>query len=66
MEYRGIEYSVVQILNERGAAGHGGWKWSVRFDPFTSASGTEHNRVAAIVAVEKKIDHWLRPLSGFL
>jgi hypothetical protein len=61
MEYRGIEYTVVQIINERGAAGNGGWKWTVRFDPFTSALGTEGNHLAAITAVEKKIDQWPRP-----
>jgi hypothetical protein len=60
-EYRGIEYSVVQVINDRGAAGNGGWKWSVRFDSFTSASGTEGNRFAAVAAVEQKIDQWLRP-----
>jgi hypothetical protein len=54
MEYRGIEYRVVEVVGERG--GHGGWKWSVRIDPYTSASGTEANRLAAVAAAEKKID----------
>jgi hypothetical protein len=61
MEHRDVEYTVVQIINERGAAGNGGWKWSVRIDPYTSASGTEGNRVAAVAAAEKKIDQWLSP-----
>jgi hypothetical protein len=60
VEYRGIEYLVVQIINERGAGGNGGWKWSVRLDPFTSASGTEGNHLAATAAAEKKIDQWLK------
>jgi hypothetical protein len=54
MEHRGIEYQVVEVDRERG--GHGGWKWSVRLSPYTSASGTEANRVAAITAAERKID----------
>jgi hypothetical protein len=54
MEYRGIEYQVMEMIGERG--GHGGWKWSVRIDPNTSASGTEGSRLAAIATVERKID----------
>jgi hypothetical protein len=67
MKYRGIEYQVVQVVGERGGGrgcGRGArdlWKWSIRIDPHTSASGTEANRLAAIAAAEKKIDGALAP-----
>lgn len=60
MEHRGIEYQVVQMIGARGG-GRTGWKWSVRIDPFTSASGTEANRPNAVDAAVKAIDRALSP-----
>jgi hypothetical protein len=47
MEYRGIEYQVVLADVERDGA-RAGWRWSIRIDPYTSATGTEGTRPAAI------------------
>jgi len=58
MEYRSVEYQVVELSDGSGSKRSGGnlWKWSVRLSPHVSASGTEANRVVAIGAAEKKID----------
>jgi hypothetical protein len=50
----GIEYQVVAVTAKYGA--HGGWKWSVRIDPYIAAAGTEASRDAAMATAEKKID----------
>jgi hypothetical protein len=58
MEYRGIEYQVVLLDVERGGT-RAGWRWSVRIDPYTSASGTEGTRSEAIEAALQAIDRAL-------
>jgi len=54
MEYRGIEYTVVQGI-ERGV-----WKWSASVSG-ASVIGNEQTRPAAVTAAEKAID---RAMSG--
>ena len=51
MEYRGIEYTVVQGI-ERGV-----WKWSASVE---GVMGNEQTRSAAVTAAEKAIDRALR------
>jgi hypothetical protein len=55
MEYKGVEYSVVQLAE--GA----GWRWEVRFADGKSKSGvTEISRAAAIKNAEYEIDRALK------
>ena len=55
MEYKGVEYSVVQLTE--GA----GWRWEVRFADGKSKSGvTEISRAAAIKNAEYEIDRALK------
>jgi hypothetical protein len=51
MEYRGVEYSVIQLT-------HGsGWRWEVRFDDGKNKSGvTPVSRAFAIKLAEFEID----------
>jgi hypothetical protein len=56
MEYRGIEYSVVQGI-ERGV-----WKWSVNLDKSNIKSGQADSKRAAIIAVWRLIDKTLKKL----
>ena len=53
MEYRGIEYTVVQGI-ERGV-----WKWSASVEGVI-VMGNEQTRSAAVTAAEKAIDRALR------
>jgi hypothetical protein len=58
MEYRGVEYRVVQTI-ERGI-----WMWTVAIEPRSSrgaTSGTEKSRDAAIATAERAIDRWFGP-----
>jgi hypothetical protein len=51
MEYKGVEYTVVQM------AGGAGWKWEVRFDDGKNKSGvTPESRALAIKLAEYEID----------
>jgi hypothetical protein len=51
MEYRGVEYTVVQMVDGTG------WRWEVRFGGGKSKSGvTPHSRAAAIKLAEYEID----------
>jgi hypothetical protein len=52
MEYRGVEYTVVQGI-ERGV-----WKWSASVEGVI-VMGNEHTRAAAVTAAEKAIDRAL-------
>ena len=54
MEYRGVEYSVVQGV-ERGV-----WKWSASVADMLIV-GREPTKSAAVVAAEKAIDRALAP-----
>jgi hypothetical protein len=67
MEHRGKEYHVERVVGGtgKGRGGHqnenAGWKWSVRIDPYTSASGTEGNHAEAVEAALAAIDRALGP-----
>ena len=52
MQYRGIEYQVVQTANPTG------WKWTVTFDGGTKTGGG-YNRVSAIAFAQLAIDKLL-------
>jgi hypothetical protein len=55
MEYKGVEYSVVQLTDDAG------WRWEVRFADGKSKSGvTQISRAAAIKIAEYEIDRALK------
>jgi hypothetical protein len=55
MEYKGVEYSVVQLTDGRG------WRWEFRFGNGRSKTGiTPVSRAAAIRLAEYEIDRILR------
>jgi hypothetical protein len=55
MEYKGVEYSVVQLTEGLG------WKWEVRFDDGKTRSGvTPVSRAVAIKQAEYEIDRSLK------
>jgi len=57
MEYKGVEYTVVQLTE-------GGWRWEVRFDDGKSRTGTTAvSRVVAIKQAEYEIDRALKDRS---
>ena len=55
MEYRGVEYSVVQSV-ERGK-----WAWSLSLDTNTNTKQSDqaNNKLAAVIAAERAIDRAL-------
>ena len=57
MEYRGIEYTVVQGI------GRGVWKWSASVEGMIVA-GNVQTRPAAMIAAEKAIDRALVRRTG--
>jgi hypothetical protein len=55
MEYKGVEYSVVQLTDDTG------WRWEARFADGTSKSGvTPISRAAAIKLAEYEIGRILK------
>ena len=55
MEYKGAEYSVIQLTDDTG------WRWEVRFDDGKSKSGmTRVSRAWAIQLAETEIDRALK------
>jgi len=50
MQYKGIEYQVVQTANPTG------WKWTVQFDATRTRSGTTYSMKSAILQAQRKID----------
>jgi hypothetical protein len=55
MEYKGVEYAVVQLT------GGVGWRWEVRFDDGKNRSGVSPvSRAAAIKEAEHEVDRILR------
>jgi hypothetical protein len=54
MEYKGVEYTVVQM------AGGAGWKWEVRFDDGKNKSGVARERALAIKLAEFEIDRLVK------
>jgi hypothetical protein len=54
MEYKGVEYTVVQLTE-------GGWRWEVRFaDGKSRVGATPVSRAVAIKQAESEIDRALR------
>ena len=55
MEYKGVEYSIVQLVD--GA----GWRWQIRFGDGTTKTGvTPASRAIAVKLAENEIDRALR------
>jgi hypothetical protein len=55
MEYRGVEYSVVKLVERNG------WRWEVNFGEGKTKSGvTALGRVAAIKIAEAEVDRFLK------
>src|SRR5258708_39770039 len=55
MEYRGVEYSIVQLLERSG------WRWEVNFgDGKTSSGNTPVSRTSAAKLAEAEIDRFLK------
>ena len=50
MEYKGLQYSIVQTSNPTG------WKWIERLDDGRTRTGTAPNRVAAIRLAQIRIE----------
>jgi hypothetical protein len=58
MEYKGVEYSVVQLTEGLG------WRWEVRFEDGKSRTGTTPvSRAVAIKQAEYEIDRALKDRS---
>ncbi len=53
MQYKGIEYQVVQTANPTG------WKWTVQLDATRTRSGTSYSMKSAVLAAQRKIDDGL-------
>jgi hypothetical protein len=53
MEYRGVEYQVVQTISN-------GWRWSVRREPKDDKVGTTDNRMGAVERARKFIDELIK------
>ena len=54
MEYKGIEYEVVQTANPTG------WKWIVRLDADRRKSGISVSRMMAITNAKRAIEKTVR------
>jgi hypothetical protein len=55
MEYKGVEYSVIQLTEDRV------WRWEIRFaDGKTKSGVTPVSRAAAIKIAEYEIDRVLK------
>jgi len=55
MEHKGVEYAVVQLVDETG------WRWEVRFGGGKNKSGvTPISRAVAIKIAEQDIDRILK------
>ena len=55
MEYRGVEFSVVQLTDDTG------WRWEIRLEDGKTRTGvTAASRAVAIKLVEYEIDRILK------
>jgi hypothetical protein len=55
MEYRGVEFSVVQLTDDTG------WRWEIRLDDGKTRSGvTPASRAVAVKLAEYEIDRILK------
>jgi hypothetical protein len=50
VDYKGIEYSIVQTANPTG------WKWTVFLDATRTRTGIAHSRAHAVLDAERTID----------
>ena len=50
MEYRGVEFTVLQTLSPKG------WKWTIELPGQKPKSGVVHDRAGAIVRAKRAID----------
>jgi hypothetical protein len=56
MQYKGIEYQVVQTANPTG------WKWTAQLDVTRTRSGTSYSMKSASLEAQRKIDKELKEL----
>jgi hypothetical protein len=56
VDYKGIEYSVVQTANPTG------WKWTVLLDASRTRTGIAHRRADAVLDAERAIDEVVKDL----
>ena len=56
MDYKGIEYSIVQTANPTG------WKWIVLLDATRTRTGIAHSRAHAVLDAERAIDKAMKDL----
>jgi hypothetical protein len=54
MEYKGLEYSVVQTANPTG------WKWIVQLDKTRTKVGSAFSRTSAIRFAEQAVENQLK------
>jgi hypothetical protein len=57
MEYKGIQYQVVQTSNPTG------WRWTVRFAESRTKTGSCYNRTVAIALAQRAIDREVKASS---
>ncbi len=56
MEYKGVEYSVVQTANPTG------WKWTAFLDATRTRTGVAHSRAHAILDAKRAIEKAVKSL----
>ena len=56
MDYKGIEYSVLQTANPLG------WKWTVFLAGIRTRTGIAHSRAHAVLDAERAIDKAMKDL----
>jgi len=56
VDYKGIEYSIVQTANPTG------WKWVVLLDATRTRTGIAHSRAHAVLDAERAIDKAMKDL----
>ena len=56
VNYKGIEYSVLQTANPMG------WKWTVFLDGIRTRTGIAHSRAHAVLDAERAIDKAMKDL----
>jgi len=54
MDYKGIEYQVVQTANPTG------WRWTVQMEGREPRTGSGHNRTAAVALAQIAIDKLIK------
>jgi hypothetical protein len=54
MDYKGIEYHVVQTANPTG------WRWTVHMEGREPRTGSGHNRTAAVALAQIAIDKLIK------